>query len=52
MKSFQDIETGTGTMTAEKATCILVSSYKSSKMNQDVHNEVALLSIKVHFVAY
>ncbi|WJX52531.1 ATP-binding cassette sub- G member 1 [Trifolium repens] len=42
----QDIETGTGTMTTEEAICILVSSYKSSERNQDVHNEVAILSKK------
>jgi hypothetical protein len=48
LKLFQDIETGTGTMTTEEAICILVSSYKSSERNQDVHNEVAILSKKVH----
>jgi hypothetical protein len=35
-------------MTAEEAICILVSSYKSSERNQDVHDEVAVLSKKVH----
>ncbi|GAU46844.1 hypothetical protein TSUD_83510 [Trifolium subterraneum] len=48
----QDIEAQTGTMTAEEAICILVSSYKSSERNQDVHSEVAVLSKKVHIVAY
>ncbi|XP_045819247.1 ABC transporter G family member 1-like isoform X1 [Trifolium pratense] len=42
----QDIEAQTGTMTAEEAICVLVSSYKSSERNQDVHNEVAVLSKK------
>jgi len=54
LKSFQDIETGlagTGAMPTEEAICILVSSYKSSETNQDVQNEVALLSNKVHYVA-
>jgi len=54
LKLFQDIETGlagTGTIPTEEAICILVSSYKSSEMSQDVHNEVALLSNKVHYMA-
>jgi hypothetical protein len=34
-------------MTAEEAICILVSSYKSSERNQDVYDEVAVLSKKV-----
>ncbi|AES90632.2 ABC transporter G family member 1 [Medicago truncatula] len=45
----QDIETGlagTGTIPTEEAICILVSSYKSSEMSQDVQNEVAVLSNK------
>ncbi|GAU46843.1 hypothetical protein TSUD_83500 [Trifolium subterraneum] len=41
-----DIVTETGTMTTEEAICILVSSYESSENNQDVHNEVAILSKK------
>ncbi|KAK2437323.1 ABC transporter G family member [Trifolium repens] len=42
----QDIEAETGIMTAEEAICILVSSYKSSERNQDVYDEVAVLSKK------
>ncbi|XP_050894622.1 ABC transporter G family member 1 [Lathyrus oleraceus] len=39
----QDTETESST---EEAISILVSSYKSSEINKDVHNEVALLSKK------
>ncbi|RHN60521.1 putative taurine-transporting ATPase [Medicago truncatula] len=41
-----------GTMPTEEAICILVNAYKSSEMYQDVHNEIAVLSKKVDFMAY
>ncbi|KAJ1377801.1 P-loop containing nucleoside triphosphate hydrolase, partial [Sesbania bispinosa] len=43
----QDIEVGlAGTIPAEEAIRILVSSYKSSEWNQEVRNEVTLMSAK------
>ena len=43
---------GTGTIPAEEAIRILVNSYKSSEMNQQVQKEVAVLSEKVLFITY
>jgi len=37
----------TGTISIEQAIDILVSSYTSSERNQEIKNEVAVLSIKV-----
>jgi hypothetical protein len=41
-----DLEEINGTISIEQAIGILVSSYKSSERNQEVKNEVAMLSNK------
>ena len=43
---------GTEALPAEEAIRILVNSYKSSEMNQQVQKEVVVLSKKVFFMTY